>query len=534
MNSTNKKPHLQRAIPQRFNRQIRHASPVAAQLKTAVFAQGNKPPVAPPVYRPQPTPKVLQTKKALIGQPQPAIKTRELIIQRLPADGGKQLRPQTAQTTPSINRMKQVAQLTALPHVQRPSQKPSTTPGIPVRVRTAGTVQRQTAGSKSFETAASKPNRLPVPAKPITAAVAIKRSNLIQRRIRVTNIDYNPVENQFRHGNIDQAQFLQDLRAEINNVARYALFRNQVANVIGAVNATANLDGGILGADITALTTAVADQVVNEYSNRGLAGIVAQRPHLEQAITRLLVANVQVAHDVNMNAGESVAYDQLRAIVTDAHMSRAKQATSALNYAQLPPVVKNGVDTILNHIRAERKIWRDIGIRSLNIKYFLPAPNEEFAVEVINRCRTDRRYQGNHANAALWLPPVAAPASHIETAQAAILAAASPGLTAILNTYGNALATLQIQKGMQPTAFGLEFIGLVSAQRRARTTQQLVDSVGAALAQGVSGYVEFSMAGDISRLVWDVVNNRVYVSAHYKWRLGYNPWFRIDNLAAPL
>lgn len=36
-----------------------------AQLKTGVPAQSNKRPVAPPVYRPQPVPKVLQTKSAL-------------------------------------------------------------------------------------------------------------------------------------------------------------------------------------------------------------------------------------------------------------------------------------------------------------------------------------------------------------------------------------------------------------------------------------------------------------------------------------
>ena len=57
MNSTNRKPPL----PQRFNRQIRHASPVAAQLKTAV---------APPVYRPQPTPRVLQRKSTPAQNPQ--------------------------------------------------------------------------------------------------------------------------------------------------------------------------------------------------------------------------------------------------------------------------------------------------------------------------------------------------------------------------------------------------------------------------------------------------------------------------------
>ena len=67
MNST-KKPPATRGVSQSDNRQAKSASrfkPVVAQLKTAV----RQPPVAPSVYRPQPVPRVLQTKKAI---PEPA------------------------------------------------------------------------------------------------------------------------------------------------------------------------------------------------------------------------------------------------------------------------------------------------------------------------------------------------------------------------------------------------------------------------------------------------------------------------------
>lgn len=65
MNSINKKPP--RGIPQPFNPQAGRApqiKSVVAQLKPGVSVQSFKRSVAPPVYRPQPLPKVLQTKSS--------------------------------------------------------------------------------------------------------------------------------------------------------------------------------------------------------------------------------------------------------------------------------------------------------------------------------------------------------------------------------------------------------------------------------------------------------------------------------------
>jgi hypothetical protein len=68
MNPTNKKSP--RGVPQPFNRPAGHATqtrPVVVQLKSGVSAHGIKQPVAPPVYRPQPTPKVMQRKLANVA-----------------------------------------------------------------------------------------------------------------------------------------------------------------------------------------------------------------------------------------------------------------------------------------------------------------------------------------------------------------------------------------------------------------------------------------------------------------------------------
>lgn len=466
----------------------------AAQAKAATNARQNSiARLGPPVYSPQPLQKALQAKGSSVKPGQPIVPSGP------PAN---HLRPNTAKTTPP-------------PHVN-------------------GSVQRQTVGRQPVE------SKLPNAGPPVAqmkpnAAVSLNRSNTIQRRLRVTDIDFDPVGNQPRHATADgahQAAFVQGFKNEINQVARYAPYRGQLNNVMNAVVATANAGAGIQAAELSTLATAIATEVINEYSARGLAAIAALRPHLEAAIARLIVPHFQVAQAVVMTAAEEGAYDQLRAIVTDAHMERRKGHPSELNYAQLPALVQGGVDTVLNDIRTERRKWRNVG-RKLNVKYFLPAPNEEFCVEIINRQR-GKRYQGNHSNMAGWLPAAAAaPANAVTTAQANILAAASAGLALILNTHGNAIGTLQLGvPGTAPTAFGAEFLGLVYAQRQNLNAANVEASVGAALAQGVSSFVEFSMAGHISRLVWDVVTNDIYISAHYKWRLGYNPWFKINNYPA--
>ena len=62
------KPVNKKAVSgqQPFNRRTGQFQPVVAQLKTGVSAPNVKRPVAPPVYRPQPLPRVLQTKSSSI------------------------------------------------------------------------------------------------------------------------------------------------------------------------------------------------------------------------------------------------------------------------------------------------------------------------------------------------------------------------------------------------------------------------------------------------------------------------------------
>ena len=472
----------------------------AAQAKAASNARQNSiARLGPPVYSPQPLPKALQAKAPLTNQG-PALKPRQPLLPSGPPPN--HVRPNTVKTTP------------------------------PPRVN--GSVQRHPIGRQPVEAKPPNAGRPLVQMKP-TAAVSFTRSNAIQRRLRVTNIDFDPNGGGvFRHGTIegaDQATFIQNLKNEINQVARYAGFRGHVNAVIAGLTAAANAGGGLQAADVPGLTTAIADEVINQYGAHGQgAAMGALRNHLEIAITRLLVDRFQVAHGIVMTPAEIGGYDLLRNVVGVDNMSRRKGQASELNHAQLPGPIKTAVDAVLTAIRAERTKWRKIG-RRLNIKYFLPAPNEQFCADV---CGQTGHYQGNHTNNAGWLPAAAAaPVNAVTTAQANVLAAASAGLTAILNAAGNPLAVLQLGvAGTAPTPFGVEYLGLVAAERMNLNNVNVEASVGAALSQGISSFVEFNMPHAVSRLVWDVVTNDIYISAHYKWRLGYNPWFKINNYPA--
>jgi len=353
-----------------------------------------------------------------------------------------------------------------------------------------------------------------------------------QRQLTVDNIDFNPVTGQYRHGYIDQAPFLAAMTTVVTRTALYANYRGQWNNVLGTVRNVMNAGAGLHAADVPTLVTTIATAAVNAYNGRGLVAFAALQADFEADITPALVANIRPDPGARaaMTPQESGAYDVLRNIVTDAHMSRRKGTANPLPYANLPGGVKTGVDAVLRDLRTERALWQGVGIRNLNISYFLPPPNEQFSFEILQRQR-GKRYQGNHTNNAGWLPAVAAPPNHVELQHRTILTGAGAGLAGALNG-GTPLATLGIAKGQVPTADGQQFIAAVAAARGAVSNAQLVESVGAALAQGVSGYIEFSMPGDISRLVYDAVNGNVYVSAHYKWRLGYNPWFEITGAPA--
>ncbi|MGH2497393.1 MAG: DUF4157 domain-containing protein [Ktedonobacteraceae bacterium] len=349
-------------------------------------------------------------------------------------------------------------------------------------------------------------------------------SAVIQRAITVQNIDYDPVANEFRHGIIQQAQFYQTLRAAIQGDDRFENYLGQLNNVMQIVAAQ-----DFAQPDIDAVTTDMVTAIRAAYVNRGLvlnnAALVAA---LTQHIRVAVVAHIQPDHAVAMDQNERAAFDQLAGIVGAGQMSRAKAAPSQIPYGSLPAAISHSVDAVLADIRAENALWTVAG---LGPQYTLP-DTTTFATTIANR-QGDLRYQGNHTNLAGWLPAVAVPVNQIPIIANAIYASATSGLQKRL-LRNNALVLMGfVGAGVpHPNRYRNEYNQLRVPRLAALGNAGLRLSAWAGLAQGVSAYIEFSMAGGMSRLIYDPVNNRVYITAHYKWRQGNNPFFQVTGFPA--
>lgn len=352
-----------------------------------------------------------------------------------------------------------------------------------------------------------------------SAAAPAESQRVVQRQITVDHIDYNPQTMEYRDGYIHQANFYQAVRVAMLASAQFgAVYTNHWNNVRNELASDFN------AADIDAMTTAICQAIIARYGGERPLIAGARVGTLETIVRNALVTNIQPDHQVNMTEEEAAAYDQL-ATTAGATTSRAKGTPNTVQYANLPGPLKAEVTARLTEIRNERALWT---ATTVSLTPELTLPNGEFGRDVCAR-QAGMHYQGNHTNFAGWLPAVGAPANHVEQAALAIYNAATGGLQQRL-TAGNAMALLGYTRlAGQPNAnrYRNEYEVLRAAHVPAIGTPNVKMSAMSALCQGVSGYIEFSMGGGISRLMFDAANNRVYVTAHYKWREGKSPFFEV-------
>jgi hypothetical protein len=354
---------------------------------------------------------------------------------------------------------------------------------------------------------------------------AVPPPGAVQRAITVQNVDFNPKPGGgFRHGFIDQGRFYAALRAAITQGPRFGVpHRNQLANVVNTVS-----QQSFVAAEIPALVTAIALAVRTEFGNRGVpvrgGAIVAD---LDDYVRDALVANIQPDLLHPQTPGEAAAFDLL---LQAPHVvaSRAKGTPSTIPYASLPNPVQTEVAARLTQIRNERAQWTAAGIGP---EYTLP--DDAFKLEVLNRQR-GFNYQGNHTNNAGWLPAVAPPADLVTPIGHAIYAAATRALQGRMTRRNPLRGMDYLSAGGQgrQNRYRTEYENLRAPHLPSLNNANVKLSAMAALCQGVSAYIEFSMSHDVSRLVYEPVNSRVYIATHYKWHLGYNPFFEVTGFPA--
>jgi hypothetical protein len=362
-------------------------------------------------------------------------------------------------------------------------------------------------------------------APPASRLLASRTSRLLQRAIEVQNVDYSLAGDQYIHGIINQENFYAALGNLLNAEPFAGAHRNQRTLVLNAVSAQ-----NFRQPDIDALTTAIVTAIRAAYLQRGAPlGAANLVTALTTGVRNRLVANLEADHELAMDVTERGAFDQL-AQAAGGGLSRAKGVASRIGYDRLPGGIQNEVAARLTEIRAERALWTADALQGrLDLTL-----SGGFTADVTGRQR-GLHYQGNHTNSVGWLPDVGAPANPVQEAATRIYHDASGKLKGILNRTDTAVEVLENRgDNNQVRAHGrrTEYERL----RRQHLTDLADDDVkGAAMAAlcgGVSAYIEFSMAGGISRLMYEPVNNRVYITAHYKWREGYNPFFQVENFPA--
>lgn len=352
-------------------------------------------------------------------------------------------------------------------------------------------------------------------------------SQTIQLAIKVNNIDFDPSENAYRHADIDAA-FFNALKTKIRRDASFSAYLPQLDNVINAIK-----DGDYDGTDIEVLATSLTATVRKAFSDRHM--VIAERTaladKLKAHILSALVDNLTPYWAMEMNREEAAAFDLMKAAA--ATMSRKKEEPSEIQYARLPGTVKPGVDAVVAELRIMIAKWTaalftfahndQVCPNDPNLKYLIPGEIIKAAVADLDH------YQGNHTNLAKWLPDVPMPANRIKQVYTQMASTASLALWARLDSKDPIRKLALRGDGLQHN--NAHKTALRTAVRAANfTTAEVKNSVWAELGQGVSAYIEFNLPGDISRLVYDPGRNKIYLSAHYHWRDGYNPWFYVSGI----
>ena len=347
---------------------------------------------------------------------------------------------------------------------------------------------------------------------------------VVQREITVERVDYNPKEEDYRHGYVDEGAFYAALRVALKGDGALAGFRNQVDNVFAEVAKT-----DYSARDIPTVADAIVNAAVGEFQTKGLVLGGASASRVRAHVLATLAANLQDDWQMAMDGTESTAFDQLVTIVGEGDMSRAKGTATRIPVGNLPGSLRGHVNAVLDDIRQENAIW---AVGAVSERYTMTAYKGEFTADVAER-QGGKHYQGNHTNLAGWLPSVPVPANRIAEVADDIAASGSPRLKRVLAAANASDRLGYTGDHIDPAnPLRVEYETLRAPRLAALTDAAVKRSAWGALGAGVSAYIEFNIPGGMSRVVFDCVNDRVYITAHYKWRRGFNPFFEVTGFPA--
>ena len=350
---------------------------------------------------------------------------------------------------------------------------------------------------------------------------------ILQRDILVTNVDFDPDAGAFRHGEVDVGAFWTHVVAALKADAQLALYVNQLANILQPLREVPKIQAE----DVDALAVNLSNRFVEGVRARGLT-IAGQKPervlgHFRDAI----VATLQPDPLRAMDEQERKAFTQLIALASST--SRAKGTPSVIPYGTVPEKLRGDIAQLVGNVTAENAQWTLVGLT--DTQRFPLLANADIAGRQTEVAHV--KYQGNHTNLAGWLPVKPVPVNKIATAYEYAWSHGSAGLRRRLGD-SEALERLGISGPVgrpNRNPHREEFLAIFDREGP-QTDTELRRSVWAGLGAGVSRYIEFATAhgSGISRIVYDVVDDDIYLTAHYKMHQGYNPFFRVEGAPKPV
>jgi hypothetical protein len=361
----------------------------------------------------------------------------------------------------------------------------------------------------------------------------------IQRDIKVQNVDFEPIEGEYSHGFIDVTRFARDLEDALKNLygnkpqgklaqqdaygeVRHPQRFKAVMEHVAARSSRDDNAPNYQARDIPTLAQVIANDIEAVYKKNDATGGWSSlvRDGIKGVVQDVLLRNL--VDDYKMQAGEKHAFKQLIK-QAGAAASREKEAPTPLTMAKLGDVAA-AVRTVRTAIlQAHNAMTR--------AAFQFEWTNED----ILRQHFTMDYYQGNHTNNAGWLPTPPLPVNWLPTLRTAILTNATVigtgGMVAALGA-NDAQAQIDANPLWQPV-YAAAYNAAAPAASPAYSDNAFRKMAWLAMGSGVSPYIEFAIPGHsdgISRLIYDFVGNNFYVTAHYKWTEGYNPFFHITDL----
>src|SRR5919108_4107724 len=126
----------------------------------------------------------------------------------------------------------------------------------------------------------------------------------LQREIKVREVDFDPKDQEFRHGYINEDVFYPALAAALNQDGAFSGHKGKLSAVLGVVRAKSYDER-----DIHTITEKIVTDVVNEFSTQGrpIAGALADK--LRKHLLDALVANIRADYKMRMDPAELAGFD---------------------------------------------------------------------------------------------------------------------------------------------------------------------------------------------------------------------------------